>query len=172
MRSRPTPDEYAESVAGYVSLVPETDIVQVLTTQLAVLESISRKVTPDREMFRYSPEKWSVRQVFGHLIDGERIFGYRMFCISRKETANLPSFDETPYVVNSRYHERPLSGLLEEFATVRKANLVVCNWLSDEDWLRMGTASNNAYSVRGIAFVLAGHVRHHLGVLKERYDLG
>jgi len=171
MTSRPSNAEYAAAFAGYVSLVPEQDIVSVLERQPEELRRFVRAVPPDRERFRYAPEKWSIREVFGHLIDAERVFAYRAFCISRGESAHLPSFDENPYVAESRYEERPLADLVAEFTDVRRSNLHFLGWLTDRDWGREGTAGDKTVSVRALAFIMAGHVRHHLIVVRERYGV-
>jgi hypothetical protein len=167
--SKPSENEYATYFARYVSLVPEDDILAVLKGQLAEMNRILGAVPSDQERHRYAPEKWSIRGVCGHLIDGERVFGYRAFCISRGETASLPSFDENAYVAQSRYDDRPLADLMEEFAALRMTNVHFLRWLADPDWTRTGTASGKTISVRAIAYVMAGHVRHHLNILRERY---
>jgi hypothetical protein len=105
------------------------------------------------------------------MVDAERVFGYRAFCISRGEQAPLPSFDQEAYVGTSRFDAYPLAELLTEFNTLRGSNLTVLRRLSDEDWSRTGTASGATVSVRALAFILAGHVRHHVRVLRARYGL-
>ena len=109
--------------------------------------------------------------MLGHLVDGERIFGYRAFCISRGETAALPSFDENRYVAAAGSDATPLAELADELALVRRSNLVVLRRLEPPEWARVGTASGKPVSVRALAWVMAGHPRHHLEVLRERYGL-
>jgi hypothetical protein len=171
MTSRPIATEYAAFFSGYVSLVSEDDVLTVLENQLADLTRFAAKVTSDRERFRYAPDKWSIREVFGHLIDAERVFGYRAFCISRGEKASLPGFDENVYVEQSSYDRQPLVDLLSEFNTVRKGTIAFLRRLDEQDWVRLGTASNNPISVRALAFIMAGHVRHHFNVMRERYGI-
>jgi hypothetical protein len=171
MTSRPSNAEYAAHFEQYVSLVSEQDILDVLKRQLLEFSRYSQAVAPDHEKFRYAPGKWSIRQVYGHLIDGERVFGYRAFCFGRGEKASLASFEENAYVAESRYDERPLSDLLAEFIVVRQANLHFLSWLSDEGWKRHGTAGDNLVSVRALAYIMAGHVRHHFNILRERYGV-
>jgi hypothetical protein len=171
MLSRPAPTEYAPYFAGYVSLVPEPDPLPLLESQPAALARLSSRVAPDRELFRYAGGKWSIREVFGHLIDAERVFGYRAFCISRGERLPLPPFDENSYVENSRYDRQPLGDLASEFAALRKANLAFLRQLDDHAWERVGNAGDNPVSVRALAYIMAGHVRHHLAVLGERYGV-
>jgi hypothetical protein len=169
MTTRPAESEYAPYYARYVDLVPETDVLIALEEQLADIAQLSSRVTGEREQFRYGEGKWSIREVLGHLIDAERVFGYRAFCISRGEQAPLPSFDENAYVAESRYDERSLEDLAAEFAAVRRGNLAFLRKLDNRAWQRMGTASSKPISVRALAFIMAGHVRHHRAVLESRY---
>jgi hypothetical protein len=171
MSSRPLPEEFAAFYAGYVARVPEDDILSVLAAQAEEVRRLAAAAPPGRETFRYGPGKWSVRQVLGHLVDGERAFGYRAFCISRGEQANLPSFDENEYVARSPYDRIPAAALAEEFTVVRDANLRVLRALPEDAWVRVGAANGYRVSVRALAWIMAGHVRHHQGVLRERYGL-
>ena len=171
MTARPSSDEYGEYFTGYIALVPEEDIAGVLEEQLSEFQRVVRAVAPDRERFRYAPGKWTIRQVFGHLIDAERVFAYRALCISRGETVSLPSFDENLYVAESHYEERPLENLMGEFTDLRRANLRFWKSLNDMDWYRRGIAGGNSVSVRALAFITAGHVRHHFQGLRERYGV-
>lgn len=171
MNSRPRDVEYAAYFARYISLVPETDVMAVLEQQPLELTHMAALVAADRERFRYDTGKWSIREVFGHMTDAERVFGYRAFCISRGEQAPLPAFDENAYVAESRYGEQPLADLLAELITVRKANLAFLRPLQQREWELMGTASQKPVSVRALAFVMAGHVRHHVAGLRKTYGV-
>ena len=171
MTSRPTEAEYASSFSGYVSLVPEPDVLAVLAGQPSELARLSSLVPADRERFRYADGKWTIREVFGHLIDGERVFSYRAFCISRGEETSLPAFDEGEYVRASQYDGQPLEDLVSEFTAVRQAALAFLRRLDGRAWERIGTANNNPASVRALAFIMAGHVRHHFAVLRDRYGV-
>ena len=169
MIERPSDAEFAAFFAGYVSLVPETDVVAVLQDQAEVVRRHALAFSSDRESFRYAAGKWSVREVFGHIGDAERVFGYRAFCISRGESANLPGFDEQQYVARSSYTGCRLADLVEEFGRLRESNLIVLRRLDEPAWLRSGSANGSPVSVRALAFIMAGHVRHHLQVLSTRY---
>jgi hypothetical protein len=169
--NRPADDEYAPYFAGYVALVPETDVLAVLDEQKAAFRRLAAAVPPDREGFRYAPDKWSVREVVGHLVDGERVFGYRAFAISRGERAPLPSFDENEYVAASGYDGVPLAELVGELVSARDANLAFLRRLDPEAWARRGTASGKTITVRALAWITAGHPRHHLNVLRDRYSV-
>ncbi len=169
--SRPRDDEYAESYRAYVDLVPESDILAVLAGQGDELRRLLSRVSRERETFRYGPGKWSIREVVGHIGDGERVFGYRAFCISRGDQASLPGFDENDYVKASGYDRRPLGGLVEVFESLRAANLFELRAIESEAWSRLGTMNGTSVSVRAVAFMLAGHVRHHMAILTNRYEV-
>jgi len=168
---RPSQTEYAPFYAAYVSLVPEPDILEVLRRQVLELERVARSVPPERETYRYAPEKWSIREVFGHLGDGERVFGYRAFCISRADPAMLPGFDEKTYIANAGYDRRPLAEIASDLVAARQSNLRVLSSLEETAWRRSGNANGSPVSVRALGFIMAGHARHHLKVLSERYGV-
>lgn len=172
MTSRPTEHEFARFYAGYVALVSEDEVLGVLRGQVREMEALAATVPADRESFSYGPGKWTVREVVGHLGDGERVFGYRAACIGRGDQTPLPSFDENLYVANGRFETVPLASLVDEFVHLRAANLVTFSRLDDDGWLARGTASGTPVTVRALAFIMAGHVRHHLRILRERYGVG
>jgi hypothetical protein len=171
MTQRPTQTEYAPFYAGYVALVPESDVLAVLGGQVEEIRRLLSSVAAGRETHRYAEGKWSIRQVLGHLVDAERVFGHRAFCFSRGEQAALPSFDENGYVAAARSDQVPLRELLDELALVRQANLCVLRRLDSREWALAGTASGKPVSVRALAWIMAGHPRHHLNVLRERYGV-
>jgi hypothetical protein len=166
---RPAEGEFAPFYAGYVSLVSEADILDVLEGQAAEIRLQTRRFIPEREQFRYEPEKWSVREVLGHMTDAERVFGFRAFCFSRGDESALPGFDENEYVARSGFDRCRLSDLVEEFAQLRETNLTALRRLDEDAWRRIGTASGRPVSVRALAYIMAGHVRHHLQILATRY---
>ena len=168
---RPSETEYAPFYAGYVALVPEARILDVLESQADEVLALAGRVPGEREGFRYAEGKWSVRQVMGHLVDAERVFGFRAFCFSRGEQAALPSFDENTYVAAARSDTLPLRELAEEFALVRRSNLVILRRLEAPEWAQAGTASGHPVTVRALAWMMAGHPRHHLRILHERYGV-
>lgn len=173
MNQKPAETEYAPFYAGYVSEAPEGDVVAALEAQKSAIRRLASAVSPERETFRYAPGKWSVREVFGHLIDAERVFGYRAFCISRGDQASLPGFDEQEYMAASGYDRRGLPEIVDELLLARDSNLALFRALGPDSqaWSRLGVANGTPISVRALAFITAGHARHHLEVLRSRYGL-
>ena len=167
---RPGEGEFAPFYAGYVSLVPEADIIGVLEGQAAEVRRETRAFIPAREEFRYADGKWNVREVLGHITDAERVFGFRAFCFSRGDDNALPGFDQNDYVARSTFGRCSISDLVDEFGQLREANLTVLRRLGDDAWRRTGTASGKPVSVRALAYIMAGHVRHHLHILSTRYS--
>lgn len=169
--AKPDPSEYAPSFAGYVANVTEDDVVGAMETQAAETAAILARIDEEKGAYRYAPEKWSVKQVVGHLTDGEYVFAYRALAIARGDTASLPGFDENDYMQNSNYDERSMRSIAEGYAAVRAARMALFRGFSEEAWQRVGTANNNAVSVRALAHIILGHERHHLRVLRERYGV-
>jgi hypothetical protein len=169
MNALPQPGEYAPFYQTYVALVPEADVLHVLEDQAAALAQLASSFSPGRERFRYAPGKWSVREVFGHINDAERVFGFRAFCFGRGDRNPLPAFDENDYVKMSGADDRRLSELVAEFDRLRQANLTLLATFDAEAWRRVGTASGRPVSVRALAYIMAGHVRHHIEILSSRY---
>lgn len=172
MIEKPGESEYAPFYAGYIARVPAGNVLDLLERQSEQLHQLASAATPEQQMFRYAPGKWSVREVVGHLIDGERVFGYRAFRIGRGDQTPLPGFDENQYVAASDYDHRDLMVLAHEFAIVRASNLMVFRGLSGRERRRIGTANGHPISVRALAFIMAGHVEHHVALLGERYGVG
>lgn len=167
--NRPEKSEYAEFYAGYVSLVEETDIVAALQTQLTEIEILFAEMSDEKADFRYAADKWTVKELLGHIIDGERVFSYRALRFSRGDKTPLHGFEENFYVANGNFENRTITDLIEEFLYLRQSNVLMFKTLSEEAWKQIGTASDAKVSVLALAYLMIGHVRHHLNILKERY---
>jgi DinB superfamily len=168
---RPADDEYGAFYGGYVARVPETDIVAALETQAASIDRWPARVAHDKETMAYAPGKWTVRQVVGHMSDAERVFSYRAMRISRGDATPLPGFEENAYVARSVFADVPLQMLVAELAALRRANLPLFRRIDEAGWSSKGEASGMGVTVRALAYIMVGHVRHHVAVLKERYGL-
>lgn len=170
--NRPLETEYAPYYGSYIAHVSENEILPVLRSQIDELDVLLDRVTPEHETYRYAEGKWSIREIVGHLIDGERVFGYRALCIARGETRSLPGFDQDEYMMVAPYDHVDLEDLLSEFRLVRLSNIAMFRNLDEESWSRVGTANDAPISVRALAFIMGGHLRHHMGVLRSQYQIG
>jgi uncharacterized damage-inducible protein DinB len=169
MVARPETGEYAPYYEKYIALVPGNNIVGALETQrLQMIQLFAARSERDGN-FRYAPDKWSVKEVLGHVTDTERIFAYRAMRIARADQTPIEGFEQDDYVRNAAFNKRPLAELAEEFALVRSATIALFRGLAGDAWLRRGIANKNEVTVRALAFVIAGHELHHRGILEERY---
>lgn len=166
---RPDPSEYNPYYEKYVSLVSEADIISVLELQADELRRIFGSMDEERGAYRYAEGKWTIKEVLSHLIDGERIFAYRALRISRGDETPIEGFEQDGYIENSHANERSFDDLCSELLESRSANLRMFRVIDDAGWKRMGTASGSPVSVRALAYIMAGHIRHHLAILNERY---
>jgi len=171
LRTRPAASEYAPFYHGYVEAVPDGDIVELLRSGGRELVEAIGRIPEDRGGFRYGPEKWSIREVLGHLIDAERIFSYRALRVGRGDHTPLASFDENEYVKTAGSDARTIADLVRELAAVREATVLLFESLPDEAWGEHGVASGKDVSLRALAYITAGHARHHLRILRERYAI-
>ena len=153
----------------YIALVPEGDVVSTLSSQIGDTLALLRGLPASVSTYRYAPDKWSIKQVLGHLSDSERVFAYRALRIGRGDTTPLPSFDERAYATAMQAGERTVADLVQEWGAVRQATLALFRHLPASSWQRRGIASDHPISVRALAYVIAGHVRHHFEVLDARY---
>jgi hypothetical protein len=170
--TRPRPDEYDVAFERYVSRVQETDILAALERQPAELAATLASVPSAGEEYRYAPGKWTIRGVVGHMLDAERVFGYRALCVARGDKASLPGFEENDYAANAGYDRRTLASLAEEFTSLRVSHVLMLRHVDDAGWVRVGLANELPVTPRALAYILVGHVRHHLAILREKYGVG
>jgi uncharacterized damage-inducible protein DinB len=168
-RERPDASEHAAFYAKYVAKVADGDIVETLRAQQAAALARWTKVSEAQGAHRYAPDKWSVRQVIGHLTDAERIFVYRATRFARGDATPVPGFEENDYVANAAFDDRTLASLVNEWRTVRESTIAFFDGLNATEWTRRGTANHNEVSVRALAWITAGHAWHHDAILQERY---
>lgn len=166
---RPEAREYAAYYGRYISLVPEGEIVPILENQAASTKALLSTLTEALGDHRYAPDKWSIKELVGHVADTERVFAYRAAHFSRADPAPLPSMDQDIWAAGAESARRTLKSLIEELAAVRGATIALVASLSPAQASQRGVASNNEVSVRALAFLCAGHQIHHLNILKERY---
>ena len=169
---RPEPDEIPSHYVGYIKRVPELDPVIVCAEQIEETATLLRPLSEKDATYRYDRGKWSIKEVVGHLADVERIMAYRALRIARGDTTPLPSFDENAYVPIARFDTRSLADLVGELRTARAGTLALLRTFDADAWRRRGTASGKPVSVRALAFMIPGHERHHVEILRTRYGVG
>lgn len=169
--THPQPDEYGEFYQNYINLVDSPNVIQSLIQQGQQVYTIIQKLTQEEASYRYAENKWSVQEVIGHLVDTERIMAYRALCISRGEQKSLPGYDQDDYVREADFDHRSLQNLSTEYDALRNANISMFSSFNKEQIQRKGTANNTTVSVRALAYIIAGHEKHHLNVLEEKYGI-
>jgi hypothetical protein len=165
----PERTEAADYYFTYIDKVGRGDICAILEAQMGETVAFLRGIPDERSLHRYAPDKWSIRHVVGHLNDAERVFAFRAFWFARGFDSSLPSFEQDIAVTSAGSDARSWPSLIDEFQTVRAASLSLFNNLPADAWMRRGTASGNPFTVRALAYIVAGHVAHHVGIVRERY---
>jgi DinB superfamily len=165
----PDSTEFAPYYGKYISLVKSDNIIATLEAQGRRSQDVYGSLTEAQSGFRYAPDKWSIRQMLGHVVDAERIFSYRALRIARGDKTPIEGFEQDGYVLNGPFEHCTLAELSDEFALVRRATVLLFRGLPAESWTRRGIASNNEVSVRALAYIIAGHELHHIEVLNQKY---
>ncbi len=169
MLKKPEANEYAPYYKAYVNSVPEGDLLEILAGQNKETVKLLKDLDDEQAHFRYAPEKWTIKEVIGHITDTERIMAYRLLCISRGETAMLPGYDDNEYVKNANFNRFPINELLEQLSIVRQNTITLVKSLEEEALLQRGNANGTEVSVRAIAYIIAGHELHHRSLIINRY---
>ncbi len=169
MENTPAASVYADYYKTYVSLVPEGDIVTILTDQMRETVGSMSMLSEEKCGYRYAPGKWSIKEVIGHVVDTERIMSYRLLSIARGEKISLPGYDENAYVEEAGFDNSSMRILLEHFVAVRQATIQLVKSLSTEALARKGTANGHEVSVSALMLIIAGHELHHRNIISERY---
>ena len=166
---RPGADEHLEYYSRYIDRVPDGDIVETLKRDTVQTFEFLRSIPESKFDFQYAPDKWTIRQLVGHLADGERVFQYRAFRFSRADRTPVPGFEENDYVANGPFTRVSMPDLIDELEHLRQASIHLFSNLDEEAMSRRGVANDAEVSVRAIAFIIVGHTSHHVQILKERY---
>lgn len=168
---RPKPGEYDPYYERYTALVASSDICATLEHQGRNTVALLSGIGEERGGFRYAPDKWSIKELLGHVIDTERIFAYRALRIARGDRTPMEGFEQDDYIRNARFDQYSLTGLIEEFEAVRRSTVLLFRPFQDDEGMRRGVANHKEITVRAIAWITAGHELHHRTILRERYLL-
>ena len=166
---KPEKDEFLPYYERYIDLVGSGDVIATLSRQMAETQALLRSLPAGVSTYRYAPDKWSVNEVIGHIIDSERIFTSRALRFARNDPTPLPGFEQDDYVSNSSFDRYPLSELASELKSVRKSTVFLFKHLQEDAWMRRGIANGAEVSVRALAYIIAGHELHHREILRARY---
>ena len=167
--NRPSPDEYAPYYDTYVRQVPDGPILGTLESQLGETTRLLAGLGEERASFRYAPDKWSLKEVVGHVIDAERLFLFRALWFARRDPSPQPGMDQDAWEAAAGHDLQPIAHLLDELAAVRAGTITFYRGLTDDEGMRRGVANDCEFTVRALAWVIAGHERHHRKVIEERY---
>jgi hypothetical protein len=170
--SKPNPDEYLPYYDTYINRVPESHVENILDfmarTHLVLLNTLSM-LSETQANHRPGPNEWNIKEIIGHVCDGERVFAYRALRFARQDTTPLASFDQDAYVPAGEFTARPLMDVWNEFDAQRQATVALFRTFTPAMLLRRGEASNAMVSVRALAYIIAGHEDHHLESIRTVY---
>lgn len=169
MTGLPERTEAAPYYFTYIDRITNPDVVDELEAQLEDFPKFLRSISEEKSLYRYAPDKWSVHQTLGHMNDAERVFAYRALWFARTFDTPLPSFDQNIAVNAMNADDYSLASHIADFVGVRSATVSLFRNLPEEAWSRKGTASGNSFTVRALAYVIAGHLVHHRSILEVRY---
>lgn len=169
MIKRPQPDEYSAYAETYVSKIPQgADVMELLEQLQTSTYNLFSNMSEEKAAYAYAEGKWTIKQVLGHMIDTERVFGFRAFTFSR-ENASLPGFDQDVYVNNTDFNARTIQSLAAEFRATRESTLYLFGSFTAGQLDNVGMANNNPVTVKALVYICAGHELHHLEILKAKY---
>ncbi|MGS0749129.1 DinB family protein [Halpernia sp. GG3] len=163
--------EFEKYIKRYLDFIPTENWMEELSLAEKITLSIYSKLNDDSALFKYSEDKWSLKELIQHLIDCERIFQFRALSISRGDQQNLPGFDEELFAKNSNADQRKLVDLIKEFSLVRSSSLILFKSFKEGTLANKGFANGNAISAETIGKLIVGHNLHHLKIIEERYLL-
>ncbi|MEN8645397.1 DinB family protein [Bacillus cereus group sp. BceL062] len=169
MQKRPGTNEYNPYYSTYIKLVPDGDIIHILEQQMKETNLLLKDISDSEGHFRYAPNKWSIKEVIGHIADTERIMVYRLLSIARGETAELPGYNDDMYVLRAAFDKQAMQDLLTNLTVVRQSTVHLLKSLDKDAWLQRGIANNSEVTVRALANIIAGHELHHRQIIKVRY---
>jgi hypothetical protein len=167
--TRPEKSEFLPYYERYISLVPDGDVVATLASQMKETQELLCSLPASVATYRYAPEKWSVNEIIGHLIDSERNFAFRALRFARNDPTPIPGFEQDDYVRNATFESYPLVDLAAELDSVRQSTVFLFRHMDESAWMRRGIANKAEVSVRALAYIMAGHELHHRAILSARY---
>lgn len=169
MIGRPQETEAAKYFFPYIDQVPGEDALAVIESQLEESMALFSTISEEKSKYRYAEGKWSVRELVNHITDTERAFAFRALWFSRGFTTPLSSYDQNIAAAGAGADGVAWAAHVEEFRAVRQSTIALFRNMPAEGWTRSGVANNDLVSVRALSFIIAGHLTHHMKILRERY---
>lgn len=169
MNQRPVKDEYSPFYERYIHLVPEGNLIDILSKQMVETTALLSVISETKADSRYAPGKWSLKEVVGHVTDNERIMSYRLLMIARGSQAPIAGYNQDEFVQAASFQSATFSQIIEDYKAVRRSTLTLVSGLPEQAWTRRGTANNLEVSARAIACIIAGHETHHINVIRDKY---
>ena len=169
---KPEKNEYPDYAEMYMKLLPDDGLVlKHLADNFERVKEFIYALPPETLLYKYAPNKWTIKEILVHIVDDERIYAYRALCFARGEKQSLPGFEQDEYAFESKANERDLDSIFEEYEAVRRATIALFNGLPEDSLMRMGTGSSNyhAATVRALAYHIAGHEQRHINIIEEKY---
>ena len=168
---RPNPDECHPYYQNYIGLVSDGPLLETLEAQIDQMRQQFSGVEAGQAGYAYADGKWTAAEVLGHMADAEAVFGYRALAIARGDAQPVPGMDQDEWMATAEFDAHNWQQLVDRLIAQRRASLAFLSGLGEEDWRRRGIASGREFSVRAIGWILAGHIHHHLTILRDRYRL-
>ncbi len=166
---RPDLSRIPQAFHVYINQVSEEDLMQALKSQSSSFVRFLESIPADKREYRYAEDKWTIKELLQHILDAERVFAYRALCFARKDATPLPGFDENDYAANSKAGQRDWNDLVDEFKSIRRSTEILFGSFDEEQLDSAGISNGKSVYVLGIGFIIAGHINHHVNVIKERY---
>jgi hypothetical protein len=166
---KPEREEYPEWAESYINKTPDRNIVEIIENQLKDVAAFFNDIPEEKELYRYEDGKWSIKEILGHINDTERMLTYRMLRFLRGDKTNIEQYDHIGYVCLGNFDEIDFQDLKKEFRFLRKATIMMVNNIKDDQWKFEGYAGGKAYTLRALAYIIVGHINHHMKVIEERY---
>ncbi len=166
---RPSPGDYNPYFEQYINLVEGDDILKILFEQNKKYIKLLKTISEHKANFSYADNKWTIKEVIGHLLDAERIFAYRALCLARGEKKSLPGYDHNDYVITGNFNSRVIVDIIIEFKHLRESSLLLFKGFTKEMLVKKGVANEATVTVLSLLFIIAGHEKHHFNVLEEKY---
>jgi hypothetical protein len=166
---RPKENDFAPYYKHYVDQIEGDDIIWVLRNQVDEFHELLGGIPEEKKLYTYAPGKWTMAELLGHIVDSERIFAFRALWFARNDHNPLPGYSQDNFIKESNFNSRTINNLMQEWLYLRKSNIILFENFGDAALSRRGVSNNKEVTVLALMYIMAGHLNHHMAVLKEKY---